>query len=586
VPESTTSSSAALRKGILGLILLRFLGVAGGFLVVALKAVQIAGQGELAFTFALVKSQGILCVFLVCVAVLNVVYLAVQRHVASPDRFVSVQLFTDIFLLAILIYLTGGPGSVFTHFYFAVILAASLLGAGRSSVVCASMASGLLVIVVVLFAVLSRDQLVGVGLWYVERPVSLIYFVSYLVIPVLAFFTVAVLSNLLSARLSTLRLVNDRVLRTMAEAVVICDRDSDIILFNTEARRLFGYPDEAELEARPVGDVFKRESDKDIRALLTTPEEAHREIALVKRTGEVRPLEVKTAVITSYHDLPIAVVCLFSDLTLRRVAEEAERRNERLEAVREMAVGIAQELQRPLASILGLLVDLEKSTLDTEKAKPIIDQVRAEIERQEGILAEFAEFSRKGDLEFIQTDLNRVVQEAVEKLRARVLRPGLHEVQLDLPESLNSFCEPEHTRRAIYHVCQNAVEAMPEGGRLLIRGRPQARESATTNAMVDGVLLEVYDEGKGIPPEAYEKVFEPFYGTKSRSAGLGLTIAQRVVSAHGGEIAFQSRTDYGTTFTVWLPADPRPQEPYQEPAFTVDEAAGEPVGEAPGEVEE
>lgn len=578
MPESTIGSSAALRKGGLWLILLRFLGVIGGSLVVAIKAGQIAGQGELAFTSALLKSQGILCVFLACVAVLNVIYLAIRRRMGSPDRFVSVQLFTDLFLLAILIYLTGGPGSVFTHFYFAVILAASLLGAGRSSVVCASMASGLLVVVVVLFALLSRDQLVGVGYWYVERPVGLIYFVSYLVIPVLAFFTVAVLSNLLSARLSTLRLVNDRVLRTMAEAVVICDKDSDLILFNTEARRLFGYPADAELEGRPVGEVFKRDSDQDIRALLTTPEEAHREIALVKRTGEVRPLEVKTAVITSYHDQPIAVVCLFSDLTLRRVAEEAERRNERLGAVREMAVGIAQELRRPLASILGSLVDLEKCTLDTAKAKPLIEKVRTEIERQEGILAEFAEFSRKGDLEFIQTDLNRVVHEAVEKLRTRVIRPSLHEVQLDLPENLNCFCEPEHTRRAIFHVCQNAIEAMPEGGRLLVRGRPQARQSATTQAMVDGVMLEFYDEGKGIPPEAHEKVFEPFYGTKSRSAGLGLTIAQRVVRAHGGEIAFQSRTDYGTTFTVWLPADPRPQEPYQEAAFTVGEAPEEDEG--------
>jgi PAS domain S-box-containing protein len=422
------------------------------------------------------------------------------------------------------------------------------------------MASGLLLLIVVLFAVLTKEQLPGVGHWHVERPTDLVYFVSYLVIPVFAFYVVAVLSNLLAARLSTLRLVNDRVLRTMAEAVVICDKDHDIILFNLEARRLFGFPENADLEGRPVEEVFKRESDKDIRLLLTTPEEAHRELALAKRTGEVRPLEAKTAVIASYHNQPIAVVCLLSDMTLRRVAEETERRNQRLEAVREMAMGIAQELRRPVAAILGVLVDLDKCTSEIARARPLIDRVRKEIERQESILAEFAEFSGKGDLQFVQADLVNLVHEAIEKLRVRVIRSSIHQVQFDLPEALTCFCEPEQTRRAIFHVCQNAIEAMTDGGRLLVRGRPLARESPSTKAMVDGVLLEFYDEGTGIPPEAHEKVFEPFYGSKSGAAGLGLTIAQRVVRAHGGEIAFESRVDYGTTFTVWLPSDPRPRE--------------------------
>jgi PAS domain S-box-containing protein len=559
VPESTIGSSAALRKGAFWLILLRFAGVVGGLLVVVIRAGPIAAGSPEALLDNLLESQSILCLFLASVGILNVLYLLVYRRVSSPEGFVSTQLFTDIFLLAILIYLTGGPGSVFTHFYFAVILAASLLGKGRSSLVCASVAGGLLVTIVVLFAVLRKEQLPGVGQWYVERPIDLIYFVSYLIIPVFAFYVVAVLSNLLAARLSTLRLVNDRVLRTMAEAVVICDKDHDILLFNLEAKRLFGFPENADLEGKPVEEVFKRESDKDIHLLLTTPEEAHREIALNKRTGEVRPLEAKTAVITSYHNQPIAVVCLLSDMTLRRVAEETERRNQRLEAVREMAMGIAQELRRPVASILGILVDLDKCTGEIAKARPLIDRMRTEVERQESILAEFAEFSGKGDLQFVQADLVDLVHEAIDKLRVRVIRSSIHQVQFDLPDALTCFCEPEQTRRAIFHVCQNAIEAMPDGGRLLIRGRPLARESPSTKAMVDGVLLEFYDEGKGMPPEAHEKVFEPFYGSKSGAAGLGLTIAQRVIRAHGGEIAFESRVNYGTTFTIWLPSDPRPR---------------------------
>lgn len=568
--DSTLGDPTALRRSIWWLIMLRFLGVIGGLLVVTIHAGNfISGSDKISFTAGFADSA-ILYLFLAAVGATNGVYLALHRSSKNVELFVFTQLVTDLFSLAILVYLTGGPGSIFTHFYFAVILAASLLGRSRSSVVCAGLAAVFQTVTVILFAALEGKQLVGVSVsWYVERNVNLDYFVSFLIVPVLAFFIVAVLSNHLAVRLSTMRLVNDRVLRTMKEAVVICDRNTRIILFNKEARDLFGFPEERELEGFRVDEVFKRDTDVALCELLTTPEESHREILLHRRNGRTVPLSVQTSVITSYHGLPIAVVCMFNDMSFLRAAEENERRIQRLEAIRELSTGMSHEMRHPLSTVLSNLIELEKRTYDVPRAKPLIVIIRSELERLDGIAHEFAEFSRKGDLNFLETNLAKLAHEAAELVETHDIRSNSHEVALDFAGPLVCFCEPEQVRRAIYQVAQNAIEAMPEGGRLLIRGQKQSRKSDSTGANVEGVSIEFYDKGRGIPEDKYEKIFEPFYGTKRGGAGLGLALASRIIRAHGGEISFQSRLNVGTTFIIWLPANPRPQDALPEYKPTV-----------------
>ena len=98
-------------------------------------------------------------------------------------------------------------------------------------------------------------------------------------------------------------------------------------------------------------------------------------------------------------------------------------------------------------------------------------------------------------------------------------------------------------RRALLNLVQNAMEAMPQGGTLTLRGR---RRRAT-------VQLDVGDTGIGIPPEQRTQIFEPLYTTKPGGTGLGLYIVQEVVAAHGGQVAVQSTVGHGTTFTITLP---------------------------------
>ena len=117
---------------------------------------------------------------------------------------------------------------------------------------------------------------------------------------------------------------------------------------------------------------------------------------------------------------------------------------------------------------------------------------------------------------------------------------------------------------------QNSLEAIQDkGSRLLFRACRRRRGSRTSSALIDGVTFEFYDESIGIPEENEDRIFKPFYSTKKEAAGLGLSIVNSNVKANRGEVTFESRIDYGSTFIMWVPTDPRPKEPNDSAALDI-----------------
>lgn len=135
--------------------------------------------------------------------------------------------------------------------------------------------------------------------------------------------------------------------------------------------------------------------------------------------------------------------------------------------------------------------------------------------------------------------MTQCVQEMTSALAAHGIT-----LQLDAPAQLGMVALHKNTfRRVLLNLVQNAVEAMPQGGTLTLRGR---RQAAT-------VQLDISVTGIGIPVEHYPRIFEPLHTTKPGGTGLGLYIVQEVVAAHGGQVAMQSTVGAGTTFTLTLP---------------------------------
>jgi signal transduction histidine kinase len=236
---------------------------------------------------------------------------------------------------------------------------------------------------------------------------------------------------------------------------------------------------------------------------------------------------------------------LVADVTELERLRARLREAERLAATGEMAAGMAHEIRNPLAAIVNattLLADAE--ALTAEERASTLGAMRKEARRLNRILSDFLSFARPREPRRQVGDVAEVVARVASLLRDDPARAG--EVQLEVrvdPDVPAIAFDPDQITQVLWNVALNAVEAMDGQGRLAI-------EVARDNGHV---AIAVTDTGPGIPPEERSRVLEPFYSKKPGGTGLGLTIAQRVVTAHGGRLDLASEPGAGTRVTINLP---------------------------------
>ena len=226
---------------------------------------------------------------------------------------------------------------------------------------------------------------------------------------------------------------------------------------------------------------------------------------------------------------------------------------ERVAAWRELARRLAHELKNPL---FPLQITVENLVRARQQSPEQFDEVfressstlLAEIANLKAIISRFSEFSRMPQPQFQRIGLNDVVQNVARLFQAQLgspKGPPIH-CTLELSNDIRPIsADPELLHRAISNLVLNAMDAMPQGGTLSLR----------TQQNSDHVQLEVADTGSGLTPEECERLFTPYYTSKSHGTGLGLAIVQSVVSDHGGRISVRSQPGCGTTFMIELPRD-------------------------------
>jgi signal transduction histidine kinase len=234
--------------------------------------------------------------------------------------------------------------------------------------------------------------------------------------------------------------------------------------------------------------------------------------------------------------------------TFAREERLARIRLERLAQLGALLAGFAHEVRNPLSTIgLNLQLVLEEckepETPRDKRMHKRLSTVQGEVRRLQTILEEFLGFARAPEPKLAPVDLNRRLQEVVDfhlpemKERGLSLRfypgAGVGEVPLDW----------DYMRAAVVNLLQNARDATPAGGEVLV----------STSRQGEQVLIRVTDTGSGIAPEVRGKVLEPYFSTKKSGTGLGLATVRRVVAEHGGEMSMQSEIGRGTQFTLALP---------------------------------
>jgi len=226
----------------------------------------------------------------------------------------------------------------------------------------------------------------------------------------------------------------------------------------------------------------------------------------------------------------------------------------RLASIGETAAAVAHGLRNPLASLRAsaqLALRKPESPASREHLNAIIEQV----DRLDRRIAHLLSFSRPAPFHPLRESVPQLVEGLLPAF-TELMRERHVELELSLPRTLPEvLIDPMQVEQAVLEVISNALDAMPEGGRLRVTALSDGGRET------DGVLLEITDTGRGIPEHVLPSVCEPFFTTRPEGTGLGLAIAKRFVEQNGGRLRITSRPGAGTTVGLRLPvAPPEPSE--------------------------
>ncbi len=238
------------------------------------------------------------------------------------------------------------------------------------------------------------------------------------------------------------------------------------------------------------------------------------------------------------------------------------KERDRLAALGAMAAGLAHEIRNPLGAIKGA-AQLILPSGEAGETGEFLSIIVEEVNRLNRVVSQFLDYSRPLVVEKQPFDLNEVVRRSAQVLGSSLSEADRARTELHLGAELPSALgDPEQLHQVFLNLGLNAMQAMPERGRLRIE--TALRTGAKAGVPTSYVEVRFRDEGPGIEASALGSLFIPFFTTKPHGTGLGLAISQRIVESHGGTIEVRSRLGSGSTFTVVLPtAPPAPVAPPQ-----------------------
>ena len=389
------------------------------------------------------------------------------------------------------------------------------------------------------------------------------------------------------------------VIDAMIDGVTITDMQGRIIDFNRAASEQMGYEKEEAIGRTPA-ELFIVEKERPrffeaIKELLSGKPTKASDYLCMRKDGTEFPVSVSLSVLRDTEGKPNAIVAAHRDITerkrmeqeiqdkneqleaqneelraaneelqateeeLRAVNEELQAaneelretqeqliRSERLAAIGQLAGGVGHELRNPLGAIKNAVYYVKgkvaKSELGQKEPRVIefLDIADDEVNSSNKIINDLLGFSRVGKPAVSPARIKEVIDDALSHLTIPENIEVVKKLDADLPE-VN--IDTDQTRQVLVNMIMNAVQAMPEGGRLTISARERGKF----------LEVEISDTGCGIPKEAIGKIFDPLFTTRAKGIGLGLAVCKAIIDRHQGHIEVESEVGKGATFTIRLP---------------------------------
>ncbi|WP_052352984.1 PAS domain S-box protein [Neobacillus dielmonensis] len=349
-------------------------------------------------------------------------------------------------------------------------------------------------------------------------------------------------------QLENVMMQRENIYRLLAEhssdMIILHDVDFSFLYISPSVKSVLGYEPEDMIGKNPFHIIHP----EDVKAIFLQLRELSSEnnsmlftYRCQKKDGTYIWLESTVKVL--YHPKTgelREIVSVSRDIQIRLETQEKVRKSEKLAVVGQMAAAVAHEIRNPLTPIKGFLqlFNSEKK-LNPEYLPIILD----ELQRVEGIISEFLSIAKPHSTKTAYIDVNNLLEQVIKLMQTEALMKNKNIYLYTNPEIPMIQGDPHSLKQVFVNVIQNALDAIGERGQVEVR---IIVEQA-------GILIEITDNGCGIPKERLSKLGEPFYSTKEKGTGLGLMTSFRIIESHNGRITIDSEPGAGTNVSIWLP---------------------------------
>jgi two-component system, NtrC family, sensor histidine kinase PilS len=502
--------------------------------------------------------------FLLSVYCLTVVYWYLLRSIQRLSLLAYLQTSVDILLVTALTHLTGGIDSGFSLLYHLTIISSSIILYRRGGYLSASLSS-------ILYGAMLDMQYYNVLGFVRSQNFTAVQVLFQVFINMLSFYTVALLSGYLSERLrktrkelreksidlADLRVLQEHILRSVGSGIVTMDMRGNIASWNPAAEQITGYRDD-EITSRwqqVFGDSIKGifgHTD----SLKSQPYRFNGRIT--KKDGSTALLGMTASLLKDDSNAVRGIILIFQDITKLVEMEDQVRMKERLATVGSLAAGIAHEIRNPLASLSGSIQVLQGELDLHGDNKHLMDIVVRETDRLNTIIMEFLDYARLKNAQNDTVELSPVLNETIMLLKNSKDFTGNIRITHQVDPGVVIQGDSQRLRQVFWNLLINACQAMPQGGDITVTARTFSR----MNEDLDWCEIIIADTGQGIEFSDRDRIFNPFYTTKTGGTGLGLAIVYRIIEDHQGTISVDSVPGKGTRFIIKLPV-------LEEPVYTL-----------------
>ena len=350
--------------------------------------------------------------------------------------------------------------------------------------------------------------------------------------------------------LARLKEFSENIIESVNVGILVVDFDGRVTTWNTSLEEVFGIARERALR-RSIDEIFDRDLIETIQNVIGQEGWAIRDTRHIYKynasTEDGRPLtlNISLAPFEAARGVVTGTLVVIENVTERAQLEQQLLEREKLSSIGLLAAGVAHEVNTPLAGISSYAQMLLQQVTENDPKRKLLEKIHVQTVRASGIVNNLLNFSRTGDAQFREVDINRVLDDTLQLLEPQ-LRSATFKIACTYGEHLQpAYGSASKLQQVFMNLILNARDAMPNGGRLTVH----------TRAVDTSLVIDFRDTGVGIAPENIARIYDPFFTTKEvgQGTGLGLALSYGIIQEHNGRIFVESRPGEGAHFTIKLP---------------------------------